>query len=184
MWARPSLPNSWGAARPRIERTRIARRTTWNASPGPCGFGPTTFTKPLSRLTKSGPFACRPASLWVTSAIGLATGVGDVATAAVAASLLVLTLIALRPARAVLQRVAGAPTRPVTLSAPTMADLDAALAELRAEDRIEVADVLLGRTADGVVARARVKALRPDLVESTERLVRGHPRVQVDSGPA
>lgn len=44
------------------------------------------------------------ASLWTVAAIGLAAGVGDVATAAVATAILVLGLVALRPIRSLLRR--------------------------------------------------------------------------------
>jgi len=53
------------------------------------------------------------ASLWTVAAIGLACGVGDVTTAAIAAAVLLVSLVVLRPVRTVLrERVA---TRTVTL---------------------------------------------------------------------
>jgi putative Mg2+ transporter-C (MgtC) family protein len=44
------------------------------------------------------------ASLWVTAAIGLAAGVGDIGTAAAATAMLVLVLLALLPLRRLLRR--------------------------------------------------------------------------------
>jgi putative Mg2+ transporter-C (MgtC) family protein len=44
------------------------------------------------------------ASLWVVAAIGLACGVGDVTTAAVATAILLLSLVVLRPIRSLIRR--------------------------------------------------------------------------------
>ena len=49
------------------------------------------------------------ASLWVTSAVGLTCGVGDLGTAAVATGMVLLTLIALRPLRDRLRRRVARP---------------------------------------------------------------------------
>lgn len=53
------------------------------------------------------------ASLWTVAAIGLACGVGDVTTAAIAAAVLLVSLVLLRPVRTVLRQRLG--TRTVTL---------------------------------------------------------------------
>lgn len=53
------------------------------------------------------------ASLWTVAAIGLACGVGDVTTGAVAAAVLLVSLVVLRPVRTVLRERLG--TRTVTL---------------------------------------------------------------------
>ena len=55
------------------------------------------------------------ASLWVTAAIGLMAGVGDLGTAAAAAVLLLLVLVALRPLRTLLRHRAQKPTRDLTM---------------------------------------------------------------------
>lgn len=49
------------------------------------------------------------ASLWVTSAVGLTCGVGDLGTAAVATGLVLVTLVALRPLRDLLRKRVARP---------------------------------------------------------------------------
>ena len=71
------------------------------------------------------------AGLWATAAVGLAVGVGDIATGALATAILLLSLIALRPVRALIRQ-----------------DLRRDVAEVRVE------------LADGVEPDALIEAMR------------------------
>lgn len=88
------------------------------------------------------------ASLWVTSAIGLMAGVGDLGTAAAATLLLTAVLIALLPLRTQIRRRLQRPTRELSVllvAGSSPADLVRAVREL---PEVEVDRVLIGK-ADG-----------------------------------
>ena len=96
------------------------------------------------------------ASLWVTSAIGLTAGVGDLGTAAAAGGLLVAVLVALLPVRAALRRHVRRPTRDLAIrlapgSGP--AGILAALDDLDVDiDRLQV-----GKQSEAVTLAFRMR---------------------------
>lgn len=78
------------------------------------------------------------ASLWVTAAIGLATGVGDIGMATVAAVALVVALGLLRPVRALVQRYLQRDTRRIRIVLHQGAGPDDAVTALHALDGVDV----------------------------------------------
>jgi putative Mg2+ transporter-C (MgtC) family protein len=97
------------------------------------------------------------ASLWVTSAIGLTAGVGDIGTAAAATVILALVLVALLPVRTALRDRAQHPTRELTLhlaDGVSVDDVIRSLDDLPAEvDRIRLGKAD-GRPTVGVRLRS------------------------------
>jgi putative Mg2+ transporter-C (MgtC) family protein len=85
------------------------------------------------------------ASMWVTSAIGLTAGVGDLGTAAAAALILVLVLVALRPVRTLIRNRVQRPTRGLEIRLVPGGSVDEVLVALRALDRVELDSVHVGK---------------------------------------
>src|SRR5262245_7766873 len=83
------------------------------------------------------------ASLWAVAAIGLACGVGDVTTAAVATAVLLVSLVALRPIRTVIRNRWATTSLSVRIELRTGVALDAVAARL---------------AGDGVVATSHLSA--------------------------
>lgn len=119
------------------------------------------------------------ASMWVTSAIGLMAGVGDVGTAAAATVILVGVLVALMPLRTLLRRTVRRPTHELALRLREGASVDDVL---RAIDGLEGATadhVRLAKAGGGTTITVRLRgrpgvdmgavtrplALRDDIVE-------------------
>jgi len=96
------------------------------------------------------------ASLWVTSAIGLAAGVGDLGTAAAAALLLTLVLVALLPVRAVLRDRIRRPVRELTMKLGPAGRASDVLAALEALD-VAVDRVHLGKERDDPTLDLRLR---------------------------
>lgn len=88
------------------------------------------------------------ASMWVTAAIGLTAGVGDLGTAVAATLILALVLVALLPVRSALRRRAQRPTRELTLRLVDGATMHAVVAAAEALTDVEVDAVRFGK-ADG-----------------------------------
>ena len=88
------------------------------------------------------------ASLWVTSAIGLTAGVGDLGTAAVATAILAGVLAALLPLRTQLRARAQRPTRELALRLVVDGSPDAIVTLAQAFDDVTVDRVRIGK-ADG-----------------------------------
>jgi putative Mg2+ transporter-C (MgtC) family protein len=119
------------------------------------------------------------ASMWVTSAIGLTAGVGDLGTAAAATVLLILVLVALMPMRTMLRERVGRPTQLVAMRLREGASLDAVLAAVDELEGVEADNLRLGRADGCTTIRVRLRAapgadidlllrplaLRPDLLE-------------------
>lgn len=90
------------------------------------------------------------ASLWTVAAIGLACGVGDVATAAMAAVVLLGSLVLLRPVRAYVRRHWGTRSTTVRVQLHPGADPAAVVAALDATDVAETSRFTVEKQ-DGVI---------------------------------
>lgn len=118
------------------------------------------------------------ASLWATAAVGLAVGVGDLATGTIAAILLITTLIALRPARALLRRVAGPPASRLLLAASRVEIVDGALDDLRRHEGMVVDRVLLTVVDGQVRVRARMRAEPAVVAAALDEVIRSRPAIE------
>lgn len=116
------------------------------------------------------------ASLWVTSAVGLTAGVGDLGTAAAATGLLVAVLVALLPVREWLRRTVRRPTRELTvelgpgaLAAEVLAWLEGVPVAVdrvrlgKRDDRGTVSLRLRGRPGTDIEAVVAALVARPDV---------------------
>jgi len=122
------------------------------------------------------------ASLWVTSAVGLMAGVGDLGTAAVGTLIMVLTLVALRPLRNWLRRRVAREEREVRVRLAPGAQPGPFVDAVHGLDGVDVGRVSIQRQdGDFVVVtnlkaqlrvdvdeRLGVLASRPDVVTLTE----------------
>ena len=129
------------------------------------------------------------ASLWVTAAVGLAAGVGDLGIAAVAAAALLVALMLLRIPRDAIRARVTRVTVHVSIRLADMDDADAVLAAVRALDGVTIKRVgwakhegfaVLDLTVEGdpkidpagqlapIVARQDVLALHSDTGLSSE----------------
>lgn len=107
------------------------------------------------------------ASLWVVAAIGLAVGVGNVGIAAVAALLLLASLVALRPVRAVIRRRARGRTQ-LRVELAGTDGLGGLLGVVAAEDALELRSVSVIDT--GVEVRVVVRGTDNELGRTAERI--------------
>jgi putative Mg2+ transporter-C (MgtC) family protein len=98
------------------------------------------------------------ASMWVTSAIGLMAGVGDLGTAAAATALLLLVLVALRPLRNLLRERVQSPTRELTVRLVEEGSVDDLLAAARALDDVVVDAVHIGKSEGCPTVNLRLQA--------------------------
>jgi putative Mg2+ transporter-C (MgtC) family protein len=85
------------------------------------------------------------ASMWVTCAIGLTVGVGDLATAAAATLVLVAVLAALLPLRNLLRRKFLRPTRDVRVRLREGVPVDSVVGALTAIDGLESFDLRIAK---------------------------------------
>src|SRR5690606_18350390 len=85
------------------------------------------------------------ASMWVTCAIGLTVGVGDLATAAAATLVLVVVLAALKPLRDQVRRRLLRPTRDVSIKLQAGAPLADVLAALEALDGVSTSGLRIAK---------------------------------------
>jgi putative Mg2+ transporter-C (MgtC) family protein len=101
------------------------------------------------------------ASLWTVAAIGLACGVGDVTTAAIAAAVLLVSLVALRPIRTLIRSRWASTSLSVRIELRPGVPLDAVAARLAGDGVVETSH-LTARTEDGrVVATCEVVGPAP-----------------------
>lgn len=89
------------------------------------------------------------ASMWVTCAIGLTVGVGDLATAAAAALVLVVVLAALRPLRDLLRRRYLRPSRAVRVRVHDRRSVDDIVTALTTIDGLTASDIRIAKV-DGL----------------------------------
>jgi uncharacterized membrane protein YhiD involved in acid resistance len=85
------------------------------------------------------------ASMWVTSAIGLMAGVGDLGTAAAATGILFLVLVALRPMRELVQRRVTHPGRELEARLAPDGSVGEFLDAARSSGRVAVDAVHIGK---------------------------------------
>lgn len=111
------------------------------------------------------------ASLWVTSAIGLTCGVGDLGTAGVATGLVLVTLIALRPLRDLLRRRVAQPEQEVRIRLVPGVEPGEVVAALTALPDVQVDRMALHKQDGAYVVLADLRA-RPavDLDERVGRI--------------
>jgi putative Mg2+ transporter-C (MgtC) family protein len=104
------------------------------------------------------------ASLWVTAAIGLTAGVGDLGTAAAAGGLLLAVLVALLPVRAALRRHIRRPTRDLAIRLAPSGDPADILAALEPLD-VRVDQLQLGKQHDAPTLAFRMRGRPGDDLE-------------------
>jgi putative Mg2+ transporter-C (MgtC) family protein len=98
------------------------------------------------------------ASMWVTSAIGLLAGVGDLGTAAAATAILFLVLAALRPLRSLLRRRVQRPTRELAVRLVPEASVGAFLDAARRIGGVDVDAVHIGKVDGCPTVNLRLQA--------------------------
>jgi putative Mg2+ transporter-C (MgtC) family protein len=98
------------------------------------------------------------ASMWVTSAIGLTAGVGDLGTAAAATAILVLVLVALRPLRTLLRERMQHPTRELAVRLVPDGSVDDLLGAARRLDGVTVDAVHIGKRDGCPTVNLRLQA--------------------------
>jgi putative Mg2+ transporter-C (MgtC) family protein len=98
------------------------------------------------------------ASMWVTSAIGLMAGVGDLGTAAAATVILLLVLVALRPLRTLIRDRVQRPTRELAIRLVTGSSVEDFLTAARSLDGVEVDAVHIGKADGDPTVNLRVMA--------------------------
>lgn len=98
------------------------------------------------------------ASMWVTSAIGLMAGVGDLGTAAAATVLLLLVLVALRPLRTLIRTRVQRPTRELAIRMVADGSVDDLLAAARSLDHVAVDAVHIGKAEGNPTVNLRMTA--------------------------
>jgi putative Mg2+ transporter-C (MgtC) family protein len=98
------------------------------------------------------------ASMWVTSAIGLMAGVGDLGTAAAATVLLVAVLVLLMPLRTFLRRSVRRPSEEVSMRLHPDASVDAVLAGIDALEGVDADRVRLTKVSNRTVVTVRLRA--------------------------
>ena len=91
------------------------------------------------------------ASLWVTAAIGLAAGVGDIGTAFVVAVALTVALVLLRPLRAVIRRYLQRDRRRVKIRLRPGVDPAATVSALRGLSKVDVVSLSLEKSGGAYV---------------------------------
>jgi putative Mg2+ transporter-C (MgtC) family protein len=85
------------------------------------------------------------ASMWVTSAIGLTAGVGDLGTAAAGAAILVGVLVLLKPLRSFIRARILRPTRELALQLAPGASIDDVLDAVRSLDGVTIDGLHVGK---------------------------------------
>jgi putative Mg2+ transporter-C (MgtC) family protein len=128
------------------------------------------------------------ASLWVTSAIGLMTGVGDLGTAATAAGIMLVALVALRPLRDWIRRKLTRDERELRMRLAPDVDPGGVIDGMHDLPGISVERVVVQKEDGRYVIVAALKAdrevdidervgrlaMRPDVLDVAEVLGRGN----------
>jgi len=100
------------------------------------------------------------ASLWVTAAIGLTAGVGDLGTAAVATLVMVVALVALLPMRDWIRHHLARETRELRIRLATGSSPGEAIEALHALDGVDVERLVVEREGGDYVLLTELKAER------------------------
>jgi putative Mg2+ transporter-C (MgtC) family protein len=98
------------------------------------------------------------ASLWTVAAIGLACGVGDLGTAAIATAVLLASLIVLRPIRTLIRTRLGDDVEQISVEIASGADIGELLAALERAGPAVVSFVRIERGDRTTVVTAEVRA--------------------------
>jgi putative Mg2+ transporter-C (MgtC) family protein len=123
------------------------------------------------------------ASMWVTSAIGLTAGVGDLGTAAAATLILALVLVALLPLRTLVRRTLQRPTRELTVRLVPGASATGIVEAMRGFDDTTVDRLRIGKHEGAETVSARLRG-RPgtDLEANVAALIRRGDVVDLGAG--
>lgn len=117
------------------------------------------------------------ASLWVTSAIGLTAGVGDLGTAAVATGVMFLALVALLPMRDWMRQRIARESRELRMRVAGGADPGAVIAALHDLDGIDVARMTVHKIDGDFVVLAELKAERGVALDDRIAQISRHPDI-------
>jgi putative Mg2+ transporter-C (MgtC) family protein len=110
------------------------------------------------------------ASLWVTSAVGLTAGVGDLGTAAVAAGIMLVALVALLPIRNLIRQRASRDARELRIRLVDDAGPGDLIADLHDLEGVTVERLSVQKDAGAYVVVVELKAHR--LIDLDERVGR------------
>jgi putative Mg2+ transporter-C (MgtC) family protein len=100
------------------------------------------------------------ASLWTVAAIGLACGVGDLGTAAIATLVLLVSLVVFRPIRTLIRTHFGEGLEQVHIEMASDGDTAALLAALERVSRMDIGKVRIERGDQTTVVTAEVRVAR------------------------
>lgn len=117
------------------------------------------------------------ASLWVTSAIGLTAGVGDLGTAAVATGVMFLALVALLPMRNWMRQRIARESRELRMRVADGADPGNVIAALHDLDGIDVGRMTVHKTDGDYVVLAELKAERGVGLDERIAQISRHPDI-------
>ena len=117
------------------------------------------------------------ASLWTVAAIGLACGVGLVGMAAVATSVLLVSLVALRPLRDLVRRRYARTSMALRIHLVPDTEPSAFVSSLRAQGGLELDEVFYEKEEGNVVVGLSLNA-HPDEVRRWMTEVSGRPEVE------
>jgi putative Mg2+ transporter-C (MgtC) family protein len=117
------------------------------------------------------------ASLWTVAAIGLACGVGDLGTAAVATFVLLASLVLLRPLRDWVRHRFAKTSMPVRIQLVAGTDPDRFLDELHAQTELEADDVFLEKKNGRMIVVLTLNA-HPQMVRRWMSHVAATPEVE------
>ena len=121
------------------------------------------------------------ASLWVTAAVGLTAGVGDLGTAAVAAGVMVAALVALLPLRNWIRRRATSEERELRIRLTSGTAPDGLVAALRALEGVTLGRVAIEKEGGDYVVLGDLKARRGTDLDARVSTITARPDV-VDLG--
>lgn len=105
------------------------------------------------------------ASLWMVAAIGLACGVGNIATAGVATILLFACLVLLRPLRGYIKRRRSRTARQVEIRLVPGGDPEAVLTQLEQVEGVSITDTVIEKETGQIRVRTYLEG-RPDRVRA------------------
>lgn len=117
------------------------------------------------------------ASLWVTSAIGLTAGVGDLGTAAVATGVMFLALVALLPMRNWMRQRIARESRELRMRVADGGDPGNVIAALHDLDGIDVGRMTVHKTDGDYVVLAELKAERGVGLDERIAQISRHPDI-------
>jgi putative Mg2+ transporter-C (MgtC) family protein len=117
------------------------------------------------------------ASLWVVAAIGLAAGVGDVATAGVATGVLLVSLVLLRPIRTFIRRRLGENTCDLRVELDDGSSASTVVDAIENHDQVSLGSIEIDMSEDHTVVAAKLRCEAAAARELTAALA-GRPGVR------